>query len=246
MSQFYTEDEKIKAEVEKLKAEEKKLKAEEQNLSYPLRQPVVWITLITLLISLLSNVLQAFNGEKDRKLAKIETETLKLDGQKLEDRKKKLSSEINTKLEVVNDASSKVVQIEKRLASLKSQLESAQITKEAFAIAVSKSASDVAEVTQNVAKDIKDPLSRANKKELEGFSKLAEGDFNAAMKAFQLSEDSVNGYHSVYELSIFLEKNKEHFTDLKKQKELIQKIVDEYYGYIPPEDLKKLKKILNT
>lgn len=75
--------------------------------------------------------------------------------------------------------------------------------------------------------------------EMEGFNYLLNKEINNAIKSFRKSENSFNGFHSVYEIAVFLEKNK---TKLSTKNELVWKqaystLLNEY-SWKMPEDIK--------
>ena len=79
----------------------------------------------------------------------------------------------------------------------------------------------------------------AHKYEREGFNYLLEKDINNAIKSFRKSENSFNGFHSVYEIAVFLEKNK---INLSTRDEIVWKqtysTLINHYSWKMPKDIK--------
>lgn len=77
--------------------------------------------------------------------------------------------------------------------------------------------------------------------ERAGFEALLDGDFNTAIQKFQDSENSVNGYHQVYEIHKLLTKNRKDLDDPRKRREILQIIVRDYYRGAPKDLLERLR-----
>jgi hypothetical protein len=84
-----------------------------------------------------------------------------------------------------------------------------------------------------------DNIELAQQYESEAFNYLLHKDVNNAIKSFRKSENSFNGFHTVYEIAIFLEKNK---IKLSTKNEIIWKqtystLLNEF-SYKMPKEIK--------
>lgn len=90
-----------------------------------------------------------------------------------------------------------------------------------------------------VAKKEDSNIESAHRYEKDGFNYLLNKDINNAIKSFRKSENSYNGFHSVYEIANYLEKNK---SKLSTNDELIWKksysTLLNNYSWKMPEDIK--------
>ena len=170
-------------------------------------------------------------------------EKLDLENQKLAEREEQLTASVNAKLKRLEEASKQVADVEASLTALQSQLASDQISKDAFAKAITDSAQEVKKISSNTARDLAKPLDIAHEMELQGFNALVDGNFEAAQSAFQASENAVNGYHHSYELARLLRQRRDDLKDPVKKKEILQTIITKYYGYAPPEQIQKLREM---
>lgn len=87
----------------------------------------------------------------------------------------------------------------------------------------------------------------AKKFEKDGFKFLLRKDVNEAIKCFKKSENSYNGFHNVYEIANYLEKNKSRLltNDELIWKETYTTLLKEY-SWKMPEDIKSnFTKIIN-
>jgi hypothetical protein len=73
----------------------------------------------------------------------------------------------------------------------------------------------------------------AKKYETEGYYQLNRGYLWPALEAFQSSEKVYNGYHQVYELSRYLNKNKNDFGKQQRKQEILAKIRKDYCLFGP-------------
>ena len=82
----------------------------------------------------------------------------------------------------------------------------------------------------------------AQKFENEGFNYLFEKDVDNAIISFRKSENSLNGYHMVYDISKYLNNNKERLSDKNSEfwKEAYQKILKDFSWKMPAETKSKL------
>ncbi|WP_347069271.1 hypothetical protein [Flavobacterium sp. WV_118_3] len=81
---------------------------------------------------------------------------------------------------------------------------------------------------------------QAQKFEADGFHYLLEKDVDNAISAFRKSENSHNGFHQVYEIAVYLNKNKSQLLDANSEfwKEAYRKIATDY-SWRMPEDVKQ-------
>ncbi len=109
---------------------------------------------------------------------------------------------------------------------------------------------DIKTITPTITKSPVTPIKTKDKetalaKEREGFQNLINGKYDAAIAAFQASENAYNSYNQVYELARFLRRNKAQMNDPAKKKQIFQIIVKDY-SYGAPKDLwQEVVKIAN-
>lgn len=78
----------------------------------------------------------------------------------------------------------------------------------------------------------------AKKYEREGFTYLFDKNLTSAMASFQKAEDSYNGYHSVYEIKMYLSRLK---NDNLNWKTVYTKILNDLNYKLPIDIIEKLK-----
>lgn len=85
-------------------------------------------------------------------------------------------------------------------------------------------------------------LELAKKYELEGFNFLLQRDVNNAILSFRKSENSYNGFHMVYDIAFFLNKNKAKLSDTNSEfwDEVYQVVLSDYSWKMPDEIKEKL------
>lgn len=85
-------------------------------------------------------------------------------------------------------------------------------------------------------------LELAKKYELEGFNFLLQRDVNNAIHSFRKSENSYNGFHMVYDIAFFLNKNKAKLSDTNSEfwNEVYQVVLSDYSWKMPDEIKEKL------
>jgi hypothetical protein len=95
-------------------------------------------------------------------------------------------------------------------------------------------------------KSSKDLVS-ASKFELDGFKFLIDKDVNSAIKSFEESENSYNGFHNAYGIARYLAKNKDNLLNKNtiEWKSVYKVIVTEYGWKIPEIYKKELIKLSN-
>lgn len=71
--------------------------------------------------------------------------------------------------------------------------------------------------------------------EREGFEELLAGDLERAWRAFQASEDAVNGYRISYEMAGLLRTRRNRFNDPSTTKEILSILVDRYIDAVPSD-----------
>jgi len=90
-------------------------------------------------------------------------------------------------------------------------------------------------------------LDQALKFEREGFNYLLEKDVESAIASFRKSENSFNGFHNVYGIAVYLEKNKSNLSDNNPDtwRQIYATVVKDY-SWKMPEDIKmKLVELAN-
>jgi hypothetical protein len=82
-------------------------------------------------------------------------------------------------------------------------------------------------------------IELAEKFEIEGFNYLLNKDVDLAILSFRKSENSCNGYHQVYEIAVYLNKNKDELKDKNSNSwdKSFQKILKDY-SWKMPDDIK--------
>ncbi|MEN2401648.1 hypothetical protein GKZ90_0017795 [Flavobacterium sp. MC2016-06] len=88
----------------------------------------------------------------------------------------------------------------------------------------------------------------AKKFEDEGFLYLLNKDVNNAIDSFTKSENSYNGYHMVYDIAIYLNKNKDQLSSNNSEnwKSVYNTILSKYNWKIPEKYISKLKEQSGT
>ena len=81
--------------------------------------------------------------------------------------------------------------------------------------------------------------------EQEGFIALTNNKFNEALVKFSQAEKVSPSFHMTYEISRLLKKEKENLDKPETQKEIKQKIVNQYNWKAPKEQITVLKKQVN-
>jgi len=194
----------------------------------------------TLLLSLGGNYFQYSRAQRDKQLAQIEKEQLDLDTERLQKEKTKLTTEINDLRKSLADQYAQLASVTEKLAALHKAASSAETNRDTLLQAlagIQKSAAAAQDINQATAAGLSSSgferlttnvskWDRAREEERQAFVALADGNFDAAVKAFQASEDAVNGYH---------------LDDPAKRKEVLGIIVSQYSGGAPKDLIDRLK-----
>lgn len=78
----------------------------------------------------------------------------------------------------------------------------------------------------------------AEQYESAGFEALLSKDISEAIKNFKMSEDASNGYHSVYEIYIYLLRKKKHFTNTDAEWQEVYSDIRNKYSWKMPDAFK--------
>jgi hypothetical protein len=81
----------------------------------------------------------------------------------------------------------------------------------------------------------------ASAKERAAFEALLGGRFDEAIKGFQDAENTVNGYHQVYEIHRYLVQHRKELDNPETRKQIFKTIVEQYYRGAPADILQRLR-----
>ncbi|MES2556131.1 MAG: hypothetical protein V4604_08280 [Bacteroidota bacterium] len=82
-------------------------------------------------------------------------------------------------------------------------------------------------------------IDKAKEWEEKGFSFLKEKDIHQAIDAFKNSENAYNGFHNVYDITLYLEKNKAKLTDPNSEEwEILYSKMVSDFSYKMPAHIK--------
>jgi hypothetical protein len=235
-----------------------KLQAECRNLSRPfLGQPTFWIGLGTLALSLGTNIYQYSGAERQRQLALIQTETLKLDAKKLGAQKAQLESDVSGSRVQLNSIRQEIAGQLDKLASLQKTISAGGTDRQTLQRGVSQleqKAAALDNIAETAARDLARSAAppnapdrdfdKAAKLELEAFRALIRGDFGAAQRDFQASEDAANGFRYSYEWSRLLRlRQSELATEQGRKAVLALALSKGYATYAPPDVQQRLRQL---
>lgn len=165
----------------------------------------------------------------------------------LNERKKVLKNEIieleNIKQKLTNEAKIKdtIINIQENIISKSS--DSTTVKKgEQLKIKFNEPISNHFTVTKKEDAN----LDLAKKYELEGFKYLLKRDVNNAISSFRKSENSYNGFHMVYDIAFYLNKNKNKLSDSDSEfwKEVYLIILKDYSWKMPDDIKVELEEII--
>jgi len=242
-------------EAEKTYWEIEKLKIETKSLEQPFRrQPTLWFAVATLLLSLGGNLLQYSKADRDKQLAQIEKDKLDLETTQLQGRKSNLENEVKNQRTLLADVNQQLQSSLQRLDSLKAHFNPATPDGKAVLEALAEARQSVQtaqEINETTAASLTSPatdkLTRsvsnwqlARDEEREGFKDLISGQFDDAAKAFQASENAVNGYHYAYELARLIRKRRSDLDDTVKRKDVLRTIITQYSRGAPKDLIDRL------
>jgi len=218
-----------------------KLIAETTNLTRPLwLQLGTWIALATLGISVTGNIIQ-YNS------AKLEKATVELETARLKFEQTDLDVKLKDKKQLLETVNSELAKQRAVLVRVQAAIASPSVTKNELAnltAELSSSTQALQNVNEGAVKALSisaSPLARAREMELKGFQALTERDFEGAEKAFQESENAVNGYHYSYEIARLLRQKRSDTADPSKQKDIIAVILKKYSGGASADQKEKLR-----
>lgn len=80
-------------------------------------------------------------------------------------------------------------------------------------------------------------------KERAGYDDLLNDNFAKALDDFDASEKAHPTFHHSYEIARLLRQHRQELDKLSVQKQVLDKIVSDYWGYIPNEVLQKLRQL---
>jgi DNA gyrase/topoisomerase IV subunit A len=247
----YTSDDKLQWEVQKLQAEAK-------NLSRPfVRQPAFWIGLGTLTLSLGTNLAQLSNAERNRQLAEIKTEKLKLDAGKLEVQKSELEDTLRGQRTQLASLRDELESQQASLGVLRRDIANAGATRESLL----RSVTDLEQRTANLdklaettartlasssapTKGTSRDTEKAAQLELQGFQAITTGDFVEARRLFEASENAANGFRYSYEWARLLRTRQSELSNAEGQKSILQFALSKGYASYAPDELRaKLRQL---
>ena len=196
--------------------------------------PVIGITLT--LAGYLYLSYMTYNLNKESKELQAKKDSLNKDIRSLEDIKSQLTLELKTRDTVISIQDS----IISNSKDSKTVMEGKKVIEE-YKEPLIQQRSPVQTSLRMNARD-------ASRFEKEGYEFLLERDVLKAIRSFQRSEKTYNGFHQVYEISVYLQKNKESLLrgnerDWKKT----YAIILEKYSYKMPEDIRlKLERAIKS
>lgn len=171
-----------------------------------------------------------------------------------------MQNDVSKQERLLADANQKLQSVLPRLDMIRAEIAGATINRGIVISTieeVKKSAASVQELNDAAAASLAaistDKPSRtganwqvAREKEREGFMALIDGKFDAAGKAFQASEDAVNGYHYAYELARLVRKRRADLDDPAKRKDVFREIVTRYTLGAPRELVDRLRELAGS
>jgi tetratricopeptide (TPR) repeat protein len=86
------------------------------------------------------------------------------------------------------------------------------------------------------------PYDRATAREREGFDYLIEGEYDAAIEAFEEAERIYPTLHSVYEIRRLLQQNRDALDAPSVRARVLETIVEEYAWGVPSELIARLER----
>lgn len=238
----------------KLHWEVEKLMAETRNLSRPfVRQPTFWIGLGTIALSLGTNLVQLNSAERNKQLAEIRTESLRLETTKLEKDKAALEAAVREQRAQLAEVGEELGNQQFALEKLKVELETAGATKEAALLSIAElqkktttlggivenTSRNLAQVTAPQPSKVPRDIDKATELEAQAYQALAAKDFTKAQRLFQASENAANGFRYSYEWARLLKKRAPELATAEGQREVMQFAVSKGYASYAPEELRR-------
>jgi hypothetical protein len=83
----------------------------------------------------------------------------------------------------------------------------------------------------------------AAQKESAGYDDLLNGNLAKALEDFDASEKAYPRFHNSYEIARLLRQHRQEFDKSTVQRQVLDKIVTDFWGYIPKDILQKLRQI---
>jgi len=187
--------------------------------------PIIGITLT--LIGYLYLTFQTYNLNERRKVLKNEITELELI-------KTRMTNEAKVKDTIIN-LQDKIISQSSDTSTVNKGLE--------LNIENNKTKSNYFVITKKENSSIEKAIFFEN----EGFNYLIEKDINNAVISFKKSENSYNGFHQVYEIAKYLEKNKDKLStkDSELWKEVYLTILTDFSWRMPNDIKLKFKDITN-
>lgn len=135
---------------------------------------------------------------------------------------KEAKAEVQLKNDSLKIRTRELVEANRSLEILKDSLAR---QKEQYAnILVSKNSTAINTVALRIEKSRDDARTYAR----EGYAKLKSRDFKGALKAFDMSEKSYNGYRDSYEVYFLLWTNRDKLDDPAVQKQIMQQVYSKH------------------
>lgn len=234
----YKPEDKLEYEVEKIIAEIKVLKKPYLQLSF-------WVGLVALGLSIAGNVGQALTYESRAVIAKADAAQARLDMIEMNNKRDLAKAEFEKLQLGLNEIKNSVTEAQQSAVSVQTQNTLKDVEQKINSLEQTTQASvDTLDKSESAATtNFRGKLATAKEKEREGFQNLLDGNYDDAIKSFQESEDSLNGYHSAYEIARLLRDNKHKLVDPAEKKEVYKTIANEHAYGAPPDLLKKVKVI---
>lgn len=185
--------------------------------------PIIGITLT--LIGYLYLTVQTFNLNERKSV--LNNEIAKLESIKI-----RLTNEAKTKNTIIN-LQDKIISQSSDTVTVKKGIE------------LRKSINEPIAEHFVVTKKENSSLEQAQIFEMNGFRYLLEMDITNAITAFRKSENSYNGFHQVYEITVYLEKNRSKLSNENSElwREVYLTLLKDYSWRMPKDIKEKLTEI---
>jgi hypothetical protein len=234
----YKPEDKLEYEVEKIIEEIKILKRPYLQLSF-------WIGLVALGLSVAGNVGQALTYESRAIIAKADAAQAKLDMIEMNNKRDQAKLEFEKVQMALNDVRNSVTQAQQTSVSPQTQQTLNDVQKKISNLEQTTQATveNLDQSESPATTDFRGKLAMAKEKERAGFQNLIDGNYDAAIQAFQESENSFNSYHNAYDIAKLLRENKTRLDDPAVKKAVFKTIVTKHAYGAPPDLFKEVKVI---
>lgn len=205
-----------------------KLDSEIKNLKRPfLLRPTTW----PLLLGLASTTLGWYESCEENKVITKEKELVTMEKDSISNDNSSLKR-IKSSLTQESKEDQEIIAIQNSIIKQSSDPQTVQKGKD-----LKIPAQEPSSTFFTVTKEEDYNVENAKKFEMEGFNYLLSNNVEEAIASFVKSENSYNSYNQVYEIALYLQKNKSKLTDPKSEfwPQVYQKIVEDFSWKMPPD-----------